>query len=159
MKILKYIFLSLLFLGFISCTKETLEQEEIETGLLCDIEREMRYSEWCINSQLKYHIGYPDTLCFDSLLMSLPVTNNELHLYGNYPTKQTNVFLTTFEEWSGVRYDWSTCNINGKNIEYVIWIEIDELIDPQEVSIKMYFYEDSEFPTDSLDVLLVPWNF
>jgi len=133
-------------------------QNDIITGLVCDEEREYKYSEWCINNSLSYHIGYPNILCFDSMLVSLPVINPIVDLYGNFPVKDAILFTTTLAEWSGIRFENNDCLENEEMLTYQMWVEKEDLETPEEITIKFYFYDNSQFPTDSSEVLFLPWS-
>ena len=140
-----------------SCGKTTLEQEEVETGLICD-EYSIKYSEWCIENDLKYHIAYPDILCFDSMLVSFPGLNPITHQYGNHPEKSEYMFTTYFESISAYRFENNDCTLNGESLSYLMFVQESELEDPSEVNVRFYFYEELGPPTDSMDVMFKPWN-
>jgi len=148
------IFLSLL----ISCGKTTVDQEDVETGLICDNEYDIKYSDWCIQNNLKYHIAYPDILCFDSMLVSFPSLNGITHQYGNYPYKREYMFTTYFATLSAYRFENSDCRLDGDTLSYRMFVQEAELEDPEEVNVLFYFYDGPGFPVDSIDVVFRPWN-
>ena len=159
MKYTTILFCLILTSLLLSCSKETEMKEDIETGLLCEPDFEVNYSEWCINNFYDYHIGYPNIACYDSMLVSFPKINNGVDIYGNYPFNMT--FLT-FDYFSSVdlhRINTYDCTDGEDYVRFLMFIEDSEFQDPTSVNVLFYFYnENGGLPIDSSYVEFKPWE-
>lgn len=158
MRITRYIIYTIITISLISCAKETPEKDEVTTGLICAEGDEKRFSDWCIDNELNYHLGHPNILCFDSMLVAMPLLNSESKIYGNYPLRY-DPFTTMWDDLPGIRFENDDCEEGGERLTYQMWVTKADIASPDEVTVKFYFYEDGPFPSDSMDVLFYPWNF
>lgn len=148
-------FLTCLF----SCSDEIMIQDEVTVDV-CDNTFDVRFNKWCVDDRfLTYHIGYPDTLCFDSMIISFPLINDRVNIYAIHPYASDVGFHTYFQQTDQYRIEDLSFGFCSDTTSYYLFADRLDLESPESVNVQFIYYEEGvSGPVDSIEVEFKPWK-